>query len=134
MFNGKDLSGWQGDEKFWTVKEGAIVGQTTKENPTPGNTFLIWRGGEVGDFDFRCKVRFSGNNSGVQYRSKIVNTEKFVLHGSQADLHPNPEYFGMLYDEGKRGIVANRGQKIEISADGQKKVIGSVGDREELTD
>ncbi len=126
MFNGKDLSGWQGFEKFWTVDDGAIIGQTTKENPTAGNTFLIWEGGDVGDFDFRCKVRFSGNNSGVQYRSKIANQEAFVLHGNQADLHPRQDYFGMLYGEGIRGIVATRGQQVEVSADGKKKVVGEI--------
>src|SRR5205823_3729875 len=41
LFNGKDLAGWDGDLKFWSVKEGAITGMTTPENPTPGNTFLI---------------------------------------------------------------------------------------------
>ena len=132
MFNGKDLSGWQGYEKFWTVEQGAIVGQTSKQNPTSGNTFLIWQGGDVGDFDFRCKVRFSGNNSGVQYRSKIANPEKFVLHGNQADLHPSQEYFGMLYGEGTRGIVATRGQKVAITAAGKKQVVGKVGNGEEL--
>ncbi len=128
LFNGKDLSGWDGNPRFWSVQEGAIVGQTTPENPTAGNTFLIWQGGEVADFEFRCKVRFSGNNSGVQYRSQIANQKNFVLHGNQADLHPSQDYFGMLYGEGTRGIVATRGQRVEISAAGKSTVVGKVGD------
>ena len=72
LFNGKDLSGWLGKERFWKVENGTIIGETTPDNPTPANTFLIWKGGEVKDFEFSCQVKFQGNNSGVQYRSKAV--------------------------------------------------------------
>jgi putative heme-binding domain-containing protein len=128
LFNGKDLSGWKGTEGFWSVKDGAIVGKTTKEKPTKGNTFLIWQDGPVADFEFTCKVKFEGNNSGVQYRSKMVDPEKFVLGGYQADLHPAQKYFGMLYGERFGGILAQRGQRVEIGEDGKPKVIGKVGD------
>src|SRR4051794_14558752 len=70
LFNGKSLEGWSGDEKFWSVKEGTITGQTTKENPAPHNTFLIWNGGEIGDFELRLKFKIVGGNSGIQYRSE----------------------------------------------------------------
>lgn len=136
LFNGKDLTGWKGNTALWSVQEGVIVGETTPEKPTQGNTFLIWEGGEVADFEIVCQVRFRGNNSGVQYRSSVVDEAKHVLAGYQADLHPSPNYFGMLYGEkmGKRGIIAQRGQKVEISADGQVKVVGKVGDGATLTD
>ena len=41
LFDGKSLAGWDGNEKFWSVKDGTITGQTTADNPTKGNTFLI---------------------------------------------------------------------------------------------
>lgn len=130
LFNGTDLSGWAGKTEFWSVKDGAIFGQTTEENPTEGNTFLVWQGGEVGDFVFKTKVRFSGNNSGVQYRSELVGEpEDFVVKGYQADLHPSPDYFGMLYAEKWRGIVAQRFQRVVVGADGEPKVVGEVGDK-----
>ena len=130
LFNGKDLSGWDGKKEFWTVKDGAIFGQTTKDKPTKGNTFLVWQGGDVGDFVFKTKVRFAGNNSGVQYRSELVGKpEDFVVKGYQADLHPKPEYFGMLYAEKWRGIVAQRFQRVEVGANGKPKVVGEVGDK-----
>ena len=92
LFNGKNLDGWMGKEQFWKVENGAIVGETTKENPTKGNTFLIWKGGMVQDFEFSCMVKFKGNNSGVQYRSQPVGDLKdFVLRGYQADLHPKQD-------------------------------------------
>ena len=129
LFDGQTLDGWDGLERFWSVEDGAIVGRTTEDNPTNGNTFLIWRGGEVGDFEFRCKVRFQGVNSGVQYRSELANADKFVLKGYQADLHPKADYYGMLYGEKTgRGIIATRGQKVAFAADETKTVLGKVGD------
>ena len=66
LFNGKDLSGWKGLGKFWTVQGGAIVGQTTKENPTKGNTFLVWQGG-----GHRFRIHLQGPFRGQQLRSPI---------------------------------------------------------------
>lgn len=130
LFNGKDLTGWAGKSKFWSVKEGAIFGETTKDNPTDGNTFLVWQGGDVSDFVFKAKVRFEGNNSGVQYRSELVgDPENFVVKGYQADLHPKQEYFGMLYAEKWRGIVGKRFQRVEVGADGKPKVVAEIGDK-----
>ena len=130
LFNGKDLSGWAGKSEFWSVKDGAIFGQTTKDKPTKGNTFLVWKGGDVADFVFKAKVRFSGNNSGVQYRSELIGKpEDFVVKGYQADLHPKPEFFGMLYAEKWRGIVARRFQRVVVGADGKPQVVGEVGDK-----
>ena len=47
IFDGKSLKGWDGNADFWSVEDGAITGQTTSEKPTKGNTFIIWRGGDV---------------------------------------------------------------------------------------
>ena len=41
LFNGKDLTGWVGDSRLWSVRDGVIHGETTEKNPTNGNTFLI---------------------------------------------------------------------------------------------
>jgi putative heme-binding domain-containing protein len=135
IFNGKDLDGWMGKEQFWKVEKGAIVGETTKDNPTKGNTFLIWKGGMVQDFEFSCMVKFKGNNSGVQYRSQPVgDLKECVLRGYQADLHPKQDFFGMLYGEkfGKRGIIAKRGQKVDAKGDKDVKILGTVGDKTQL--
>src|SRR5688500_17757481 len=85
LFNGIDLSGWDGNPKFWSAKDGAIQGQTTKENPTSGNTFLIYTNGEVADFELRFSYKIEGGNSGVQYRSKVKNPDNWVVGGYQAD-------------------------------------------------
>ena len=64
LFNGKDLTGWEGDPKVWSVKDGAITG-STRENKTAGNTFLIWRGGKVKNFELRAMWRLENHNSGI---------------------------------------------------------------------
>lgn len=128
LFDGKSLDGWKGAERFWRVEDGVLIGETTKDNPTKGNTFLVWQGGDVTDFEFTCEVKFEGNNSGVQYRSETVDEAGVVLKGYQADLHPKPEFFGMMYGEklGKRGIIATRHQRIEVAEDGAKKVLAAA--------
>ena len=130
LFDGKTLEGWSGNEKFWSVKDGAITGQTTAENPTQGNTFLIWKGGEVKDFHLYLKFKIVGGNSGIQYRS--TDKGNHVVHGYQADIDSGETYIGILYEEGGRGILAQRGEKVVIGADGKKEVTGKLGDSKEI--
>jgi hypothetical protein len=98
FFNGKDLSGWEGLMKYWSVKDGAIVGYTP-EDPKH-NTFLCSKK-KYGDFELRFKVRLKNGigNSGVQIRSKLEDPEKFIVSGPQCDIGAG--YWGSLYGEGK---------------------------------
>jgi len=136
LFNGKDLTGWKGLD-FWSVEDGCITGRTTKEKPTKGNTFLVWQGGEIGDFEFTFKYKIVGGNSGVQYRSKVVDEKGYVVAGYQADFEAGKTYSGILYEEKGRGILAQRGQKTVIK-DGEKpgkakvEVTGEVGKSAEI--
>ena len=131
LFNGKDLHGWDGNRKFWSVQDGAITGQTTKENPTQGNTFLIWKGGVLKDFELRAKFRIDGGNSGIQYRSR--DKGNWTVHGYQADLDAENAYTGICYDEGSsRGILAAVGEKVVWKGEKKKEVAGSVGDAKEI--
>src|SRR6478672_4605767 len=63
LFNGKDLSGWDGDPRLWSVKDGLLRGETTAENPAAGNTFIIWKGGTVKDFELRLSFRMNAENN-----------------------------------------------------------------------
>jgi hypothetical protein len=141
LFNGKDLTGWKGQPEFWSVKDGALTGQTTKETPAKENTFLIWQAGEVGDFELTFKYKLTDangesngfGNSGVQYRSKVVKPEYSVVAGYQADMECGKTYSGILYEEKGRAILAKRGEKVVIhegEAPNKPKieVTGSVGD------
>jgi hypothetical protein len=134
LFNGTDLTGWEGNPKLWSVKDGAITGQTTKENPAKGNTFLIWKNGTVADFELRCSFKLVPGdaqgfaNSGIQYRSKVVEPANWVVGGYQADMEAGKTYTGILYEERFRGIMAARGEKVVWDKDDKKQVVGSVGD------
>lgn len=141
LFNGKDLTGWEGNPVFWAVKDGVISGQTTPQNPAKGNTFLIWKGGPVDDFELRLSYKISPNNatgfanSGIQYRSKIVDPGGWVVGGYQADIEAGKTFTGILYEEKGRGILAKRGQQTVIKEmDGKTKVevVGSTGNSDEI--
>lgn len=140
IFNDKNLQGWDGAKDLWSVKDGSIVGQTTPEHPAKENTFLIWTNGTVADFELRFSYKIVPGpqgfaNSGVQYRSKIVKPEYWVVAGYQADMEAGDTYSGILYEEKGRGILAQRGQKVVIKGGEGKPqidVVGSVGNSKEI--
>jgi uncharacterized protein (TIGR03067 family) len=139
LFNGKDLTGWDGNPALWSAKDGAIVGQTSAENPIKGNTFLIWTNGTVGDFELRYSFKIEPfndkgfANSGVQYRSKVLDPKGWVVGGYQADFEAGKTYSGILYEERMtRGIMAARGEKVVWDKNCEKKVTGSVGSSDEI--
>lgn len=124
LFNGKDLKGWSGDAKYWSVKDGVIHG-TTHEQKANGNTFLVYQGEDVGDFHLSFEARCFDNNSGMMFRSSLVKGNPFAMAGYQCDIHPKAPYTAMIYGErmGKRGIIITRGQKMVIGEDGKKKIL-----------
>ncbi len=135
LFNGKDLTGWKGLD-FWSVEDGCITGRTTKEKPTKGNTFLVYKD-EVADFELTFKYKIVAGNSGVQYRSKLTDEKAFVVAGYQADFEAGKTHSGILYEEKGRGILAQRGQKTVIkegAAPNKPKieVAGEVGKSAEI--
>jgi hypothetical protein len=101
LFNGEDLTGWQGDPKLWRVENGEIVGSTEGVPPIEANTFLSTKE-TYGDFVLRIKVKLRNHNSGIQFRSE--QSDNFVVSGYQADI-AEQKYFGMLYEEKKRGFM-----------------------------
>ena len=132
IFDGQSLDGWDGNPKFWRVEDGAITGQTTTENPLPGNTFIIWRGGETADFELKLEYRIDGGNSGVQYRSFEVEDHPWVVGGYQADFEAGDGWSGANYGERFRGVLAKRGEKTVIGADHKPQVVDSLGNTEAL--
>jgi hypothetical protein len=130
IFNGTDLTGWDGDPRLWSVKDGVIHGETTAENPAQGNTFCVWRGGVLRDFILRIEFRIQGGNSGIQYRS--VEFDKWRIGGYQAEVENNPGKVGFLYHEAGRGWLVNVGDSMVIDAEGKMNVVGKVSDVEAL--
>lgn len=131
LFDGKTLDGWEGDLDYWSVQDGTIVGEITEDKPLKHNTFLIWRGGEVRDFELKLEYRISaGGNSGIQYRSQ--EEENFGMKGYQADIEHGPRWTGQCYDEGGRGFLAKRGESVVVEAGEKPKVVEQIGDADEL--
>lgn len=115
IFNGKDLTGWSGDPKIWRVEDGLITGQTTAANPIETNTFLIWDG-EVADFELQVEFKLTGDsaNSGVQYRSQVLDADNWIMGGYQADMDYQNRYTGMIYEERGRGILVRPGKRLDV--------------------
>lgn len=134
IFDGKTLTGWDGDPKFWRAEAGAIVGESTPDNPVSRNTFLIWRGGIVKDFELKAEFRLSGANSGIQYRShEMPQVGPWVLGGYQADMDANNQYTGGMAEErGRRNSMVQRGEMIRVTEDGAYKLMGTVADPNEV--
>jgi len=140
LFNGRDLTGWEGNPTLWSVEAGAITGKTgtNAETKISHNTFLVYTNAPVDNFELRFSYKITEKgNSGIQYRSKVTEKGKFgpIVGGYQADFEGGKTYSGILYEERGRGILAQRGQKTVIKeVDGKTKVevAGSVGDSKEI--
>ena len=140
LFNGKDLTGWEGNPDLWSVKDGAITGVTKADPKLTHNTFLVYKDTVPDDFELRLSYRIVKGNSGIQYRSKVLRQGQFgpIVGGYQADFEAGTTYSGILYEEQGRGILAERGQKTVIKADAsdpkKHKVerAGSVGKSAEI--
>jgi len=137
IFNGQDLTDWEGNPNIWRVEEGAIVGQTTAEGPAriTYNQFLVWKGGEVGDFVLRFDFKISREgNSGMQYRSWLNPdpARPFSVFGYQADFDGAHNYSGILYGEGFRDILCHRGQETIIGDDSRPREVRRFAENEAL--
>ena len=128
IFDGT-LKGWDGDPQYWRVQDKTIVGEAKADNPLKQNTFLIWRGGTLKDFELKIDFRMNNTNSGIQYRSsEVPEAGKWVLKGYQSDMDFVNRFTGAVYEERGRGLLALRGQSTFIAPGEKPRVIGSVGD------
>jgi acetyl esterase/lipase/prenyltransferase beta subunit len=99
LFDGKDLTGWEGETSLWSARDGMIVGHS----PGIKNNEFLATTKPYGDFILKLSYRLVGGagNSGVQFRSiRVANRE---MSGYQADIGEG--YWGCLYDESRRNKV-----------------------------
>ena len=145
IFDGKTLDGWEGDETFWRVENGALVGEITPGNEIKRNTFIIWRGaggngGVLGDFELKLAYRISPmGNSGINYRSAALDDPRFAMRGYQFDIDgggrknaAEVRHTGNNYEERGRTFMALRGQVTRAVDGGKREVIGGVGEYKQL--
>ncbi len=151
LFDGVSLKGWDGNPKFWRVEGGAIVGESTVENPS-GNTYLVYRDMVAKDFTLKFEIKIEGTGgSGLQYRSRTgipwsrpipanvtanvgpVNLA-WMMTGPQADFWPSSrDWTGQFYSENTpMRIQAWRGQVVEGAGLARKQLMGNIGDRQVL--
>ena len=152
LFDGKTLNGWDGDPMFWSVKNGVLHAESTPEKVVgqniPGNTFLIWKGGTVKDFELKVDYRFlasgtdntpvASGNSGVQFRSRMSGPQNgaerpWGISGYQMDMvAQGGTGSGVFYTEGGGFGLTQQGTAMRASdnpAGGAAvmKQIGSLG-------
>lgn len=143
LFDGKTLEGWDGDERFWRVEDGVLIGQTTPDNPSKKNTFLIYRADSFDDFILEFDYQVEGFNSGVQYRS--VDLGNYTVKGYQADFEARwhddgklDKFSGMFFEEKGRMFLAQRGEAVRVKTDPENpekhvvEKLGKIGDAAEL--
>lgn len=102
LFDETSLKGWKvqkGEEKYWKVRDGVIVGGSMAEKVTH-NTFMT-TAKRYGDFELRLKAKVEGPraNAGIQIRSERIENHHEMI-GYQADIGKN--IWGRLYDESRR--------------------------------
>ncbi|WP_263410066.1 3-keto-disaccharide hydrolase [Terriglobus tenax] len=90
LFDGKTLKGWDGDTALWSVKDDSIYIHPSCEHPT-GTVYLIWQGGEPGDFilkyDFKGTERVNG---GMQFRSYLSAKPTGTVYPPRPQMAPRP--------------------------------------------
>jgi hypothetical protein len=116
IFNGKNLNGWLGDSIYWSVKEGLLIGEVTPETILKRNSFIIYQNEQPKDFELKLEYRISEKgNSGINYRSKLIDEVPFALKGYQCDIDGRNKFTGQNYEEKKRTTLAYMGEKVNVS-------------------
>ena len=122
LFDGRSLAGWETPElSYWSVEDGAITARITKEHPCTVNQYLVWRGGELADFELKLKSRVNGEggiNNGFQFRSRLLPDHDVC--GYQMDNNLQTPWLARLYDEFGRHTLAMRGERASFDAAGKR--------------
>ena len=125
IFDGRSLAGWETpDLSYWSVEEGAITGRITREHPCETNQYLVWKGGELADFELKLKSRLNGEggiNNGFQFRSRLLPDHDVC--GYQMDNNLKTPWLARLYDEYGRHTLAMRGEQAVFAPEGKRTAV-----------
>tara|TARA_R110002033_G_scaffold145666_1_gene183305 strand:- start:895 stop:1677 length:783 start_codon:yes stop_codon:yes gene_type:complete len=115
IFNGESLKGWKGDSTYWRVENGILIGEVTPETILKSNTFIIYEEEQPDDFELKLEYKITElGNSGINYRSDIIDSNPYALRGYQCDIDGKNKYTGQNYEEKKRTTLAYLGEKVII--------------------
>lgn len=132
IFDGT-LKDWDGDPVYWKAENDTLVGEVRPDTLLKQNSFVIWCGAELGDFELKLEYRVSAEgNSGINYRSFKVPGVKWAMQGYQADIDGKDQWSGQNYEERGRKFLAYRGQGVLLAPGRPPEIIKELGDRAEL--
>lgn len=133
IFNGKNLVDWEGDTLYWKVENGILTGEITAATILKRNSFIVWKKRQPKNFELRVDYRVSAHgNSGINYRSLLLDSIPFALKGYQADIDGDDNWSGQNYEERGRKFLALRGQKVEIGDNQKPMIIANLGSKDSL--
>ena len=125
IFDGRSLAGWETPNlSYWSIEDGAITGRITREHPCETNQYLVWKRGELADFELKLKSRLNGEggiNNGFQFRSRLLPDHDVC--GYQMDNNLKTPWLARLYDEYGRHTLAMRGERAAFDAEGKRTAV-----------
>jgi hypothetical protein len=148
LFDGKTLTGWDGDPDVWSVADGAMVGQFhSPEGKRNAQSYIILLNHEPADFELRLEIKMEGPtaDSGIQYRSihpqptsprpgqdpALITDPRYNAIGLQYDFNQTAG-IGTIAESAGRGIIAAEGQVIQAETGKPLRIIGTAAPVEEV--
>jgi len=147
LFDGRSLAGWDGNPDVWSVADGAITAESTAARRI-GSTYLIWKGGEPGDFELSLEMKADTDiHSGVFYRGRIAPPAarrggqplavpadpKWNVVGYSLDFDYPLDNAANVQDTTRAETqIGWRGYAVRMEPGQRPRVIGVLGDREAM--
>lgn len=91
LFNGKDVDGWTGHPRFWTVDQGVLHGRLDPDWPPGWPTSLIWTNPLPESFELRFQARVHGGSVRLICRAAIVAPSVWRATGVSVNLAPRED-------------------------------------------
>ena len=134
IFDGESLDNWDGDPTYWSVNKGILVGTITADTLIKKNSWIVWLGGLVEDFELVVDYRMSAlGNNGIGYRLAVLEDDSKSVRGPQADIHGGLLFTGICHEENGRRLLAVRGQSTWIDDPSHPpRLVAQFDDPEEL--
>ena len=125
IFNGEDLTGWDGKEGAWEVRDGEIW--CTGDSET--NNWLIYQESEPANFILKMEFRWDAGNSGVQVRSNRLGD--WQVFGYQVEIAQQPK-MGLWHHSRLDTEHPKKKARHKMTTAGEHAFISEDGSRENV--